>query len=212
MRRLLIIGLLVALGATACGSQDPAVTPPQGQQPTTPTAPTDDPTDDPTGDPTDPVDADCTAAALAGATADFSMLPDEAAALAEFILDAALRCDEQLLATAAAESDTTLTFGEADPYEFFGLPDDGIYATIVTLLTEVPYSAEPDDSTPHTFVWPRVATTEWDHDDQAWQEVVDAGLLTADEADAQREAGAGYLGWRIGLRGDGTWMFLVSGD
>lgn len=141
-------------------------------------------------------------------------LPEPTRATAELLLDAALRCDEQLLSTAAAESDTTLTFGGADPYEFFGLPDDdtGVYAVILTLLTRIPYAAEADDATPATFVWPRVHTGDWADTDEAWQEVVDAGLLTADEAADMRGAGSGYLGWRLGISGDGTWRFLTAGD
>lgn len=160
------------------------------------------------------VAGDCSAAGMSDAGADLANLPDEAGATATFLLDAALRCDEQLLATAAFESDARLTFGDADPYEFFGLPEDDqqVYAVIATLLAELPYAAEADDATPATFVWPRVHTGDWAESDEAWQEVVDAGLLTQAEADEQRAAGSGHLGWRLGISGDGTWMYLVAGD
>lgn len=223
MRGHLVLPVLVAaaLGLTACGG-DTDTTSPDGTASPSPTTtdapaspdPADSPTDatEPTGQET--VAGDCSAAGMTADGADLARLPDQARAAAEFLLDAALRCDEQLLATAAFESGTTLTFGEADPYEFFGLPeqDEEIYAIIATLLTETPYAAEADDATPATFVWPRVHTSDWVDADQAWQEVVDAGLLTAAEADEMRAAGTGYLGWRLGITGEGDWQFFVAGD
>lgn len=223
MRGHLVLPVLVAaaLGLTACGG-DTDTTSPDGTaspSPTTTDAPASpDPADSPT-DATEPTEqetvaGDCSAAGMTADGADLARLPDQARAAAEFLLDAALRCDEQLLATAAFESGTTLTFGEADPYEFFGLPeqDEEIYAIIATLLTQTPYAAEADDATPATFVWPRVHTSDWVDADQAWQEVVDAGLLTAAEADEMRAAGTGYLGWRLGITGEGDWQFFVAGD
>lgn len=231
MLRTLVASALV-LGAVACGdatSADPAATettPSEttSPEPTAPAAsptPTDEPgtpvptpAPTPTGEATtDPVAAegDCSAAGMAGG--EVGQVPDDARATAEFLLDAALRCDEQLLATAASESNTTLTFGDTDPYEFFGLPDEeNEYATIVTLLTELPHAAEADDAKPGIFVWPRVATGDWADSDEAWQEVVDAGLLTQQLADDMRAAGSGYMGWRLGIRGDGNWMYFVAGD
>ena len=222
MRTALHTSLLVAvaLAAAACGSVDPdpvaASTPGSVSSeavtstPTpiaTPAAPS-----TPTPATTAPA-ADCSTRGADVTGADLDRLPAEVRETVTFLLDAASRCDEQLLATAATESDTSLGFDGAAPYEAFGLPDgDERYAALVTLLTDLPYAARADDTTPATFVWPRVATGDWQDDDTAWQEPVDAGLLSADEAAAMREAGSGYLGWRIGIRGDGTWMFLVAGD
>lgn len=205
----LLVGALL-LGA--CGTSTDGTSPTTSPTETSTTAaPT--PTPTPTDDGTDDI-GDCSASTLTAAEGDFSGLPEDAARAAAFLLDAALRCDEPLLATAAAESDTTLTFGDADPYEFFGLPegDDPIYAILVTLLTEVSSAPQGAGEDPEIHVWPTVATATAADDDAAWQEVVDAGLLTDDEATQMREAGAGYLGWRLGIRADGTWMFLVAGD
>lgn len=227
MPRHLVLPVLLAasLGLTACGAGD-ATSPdatvgasPTVGGPTTAHAPS-GATPIEAGSATEPIggdtvpDGDCSASGLAVGDADLAPLPDEARATAQLLLDAALRCDEQLLAPAAVESDTRLTFGQADPYEFFGLPDTGdeVYAVIATLLSVVPYAAEADDSTPATFVWPRVQTGDWATSDEAWQEVVDAGLVTAEEAADMRAAGAGYLGWRLAITGDGTWTYLVAGD
>jgi hypothetical protein len=223
--RLLPILLAASLGLTACGGgADPATD--DGTTSPTPSAtattePTTEPTPDPTAAPTSeptattsPTSADCSAAGITGDVNGAATLPDEAAATAAFLLDAAVRCDEPLLVTAATESDTQILFGNADASTFFGLPEDDeqVYGVIATLLTEVPYAAQADDSTPATFVWPRVATGDRAEADEAWQEVVDAGLLTQTEADEQRAAGSGYLGWRIGITGDGDWQFLTAGD
>lgn len=236
MRRHLALPLLLAasLALTACGGEaDPAddgtsspsqtataTTEPTAEPTTNPASePTPDPTSEPTATPTpaataSPTSGDCSAAGTTGAVNGTDTLPEEAAATAAFLLDAAVRCDEPLLVTAATESDTQILFGNADPSTFFGLPEDDqqVYGVIATLLTEVSYAAQADDSTPATFVWPRVATGDWAESDEAWQEVVDAGLLTQAEADEQRAAGSGYLGWRIGITGDGDWQFLTAGD
>jgi hypothetical protein len=60
------------------------------------------------------------------------------------------------------------------------------------------------------FVWPAQATedpAEWDGQD------IEA--LTAIHAEedirAFQEAGL-YLGWRVGIDRDGTWVFFVAGD
>ena len=223
MRTALHTSLLVAvaLAAAACGGGDPdpiatstSVPSPSSEAATPTPTPTASPVATPTPVPavTTPA-ADCSTQGADVSGADLDRLPAEARETATFLLDAANRCDEQLLATAAAESDTSLGFGGEDPHEAFGLPDgDERYTALVTLLTELPYAAQADDATPATFVWPRVATGDWQDDDTAWQEPVDAGLLSAGEAAAMRDAGNGYLGWRIGIRGDGTWMFLVAGD
>lgn len=158
MRTALHTSLLVAvaMATAACGGGDPdpvaTSTPSPSTAPeaatSTPT-PTTSPDTDPTSTPaTSDPDADCSTQDVDVTGADLDRLPDEARETATFLLDAASRCDEQLLATAAAESETSLGFGDEDPYE----------------------------------------------------------------ATAMRDAGSGYLGWRVGIRGDGTWMFLVAGD
>ena len=225
MRRHLVLPVLLSatLALAACGQAvdttsgdgDTAspVASPAPESPSTET-PTETPTPDPATDPTvAPVEGDCSAAGLSVGAVAGDGLSEATLATAEFLVDAALRCDEQLLTTAATESGTTLTFGGADPTEFFGLPEteERLYATIVTLLTEVP-PAERESTDPVAHVWPRVATEAFADDDTAWQEVVDAGLLEADEAEAMRAAGAGYLGWRLAIDATGSWTFLVAGD
>lgn len=229
VRRLLPVLALAALLA-ACGGTGSGTAPIDATTPATPSAsePADDPTDaptseptaepttDPTSEPTDsePVAADCSAGGLDLGDGAFLDLTEDASATAELLLDAALRCDEQILATAAAESETNLSFGGADPYEFFGLPereDEQVYEVIARLLAETQPGEVYNDE--HAiWVWPAVATAASVDDDAAWQDLADAGLYSNAEIEELRTQSDGYLGWRIGIDDAGTWMFLVAGD
>ena len=85
-----------------------------------------DPATDPATDETDSgvaAEGDCSAAGLPAGVAT-EVLGAEAGATAAFLLDAAVRCDEQLLFTAAEESGTTFFFGSATFDDVFGLPED----------------------------------------------------------------------------------------
>lgn len=153
---------------------------------------------------------DCSGASLTGEAADFSGLPEGARRTAELLLDAVTRCDEQLLYTAATESGTNLSFGGATPDEVFALPEDEdqAYGTLARLLarTEGAY-----DEASGLYVWPRLQLAANLGSDEAWQEVVDAGILTQELADSMRAAGE-YLGYRLGIAEDGTWQYFVAGD
>lgn len=212
--------LLAACGGTGVEPGGPAVSNSEtapATEPTGPAASESAPTTEPaTSEPdaSDPVAADCSAAGLDLGDGAFLDLTEDARATAELILDAALRCDEQILATAAFESDTGLTFGNADPYEFFGLPEQDdlqVYEVIARLLAETqPGEVYSEDHA--IWVWPAVATAASVDDDNAWQDLAESGLYTAEEIEELRTQGDGYLGWRIGIADDGTWQYLVAGD
>jgi hypothetical protein len=62
------------------------------------------------------------------------------------------------------------------------------------------------------YVWP------WAYDkdpanltDAQKQALAGAGAATVEQLDQMAELGH-YLGWRLGIRKDGTWMFFVAGD
>lgn len=214
--------LLAACGGTGTEPGGPAVSNSETAPATEPAAsettpaPTTQPSEPATSEPeaSEPVAADCSAGGLDLGDGAFLDLTEDARATAELILDAALRCDEQILATAAFESETALTFGNADPYEFFGLPeqdDAQVYEVIARLLAETqPGEVYSEDHA--IWVWPAVATAASVDDDNAWQDLADSGLYTAEEIEELRTQGDGYLGWRIGIADDGTWQYLVAGD
>ena len=58
------------------------------------------------------------------------------------------------------------------------------------------------------WIWPAVAGTDADAD---WQVLLDAGLLTEQEVADMKEFG-GYIGYRVGIADDGTWLFGIAGD
>ncbi len=197
----------LAIGLAACGSSDAAddPTPAPSETLTDDAAPTPD-------DATEPVaSGDCSAATVTLDTPAFAEVPEATRATAEFLLDAALRCDEQLLVTAATEGSTRLTFGNAEPGEFLSLPepaDTPVYEIIARLLAGT--TTMEADGDQGIWVWPAVTTG--NGTDADWQSLVDSGLYTQAEADELRAAGDGYLGWRLGINAEGDWTFLVAGD
>lgn len=135
--------------------------------------------------------------------------PNEAAgATAEAIVDAALACDQDRLVELATEYPTELMITGEPAEQVFALPEDESlhYLTLVGLLA----GTVGADQGGGTFVWPRVATEEFRDSDEAWQEVVDAGVLTPGDADAQRAEGFGYTGLRIAIDSDGNWRYYSA--
>ncbi|MCF4119580.1 hypothetical protein L1785_01130 [Antribacter sp. KLBMP9083] len=188
---------------------EPAPSAPTTPAPTTTSSPTESASDPASPAPEVPA-GDCSGASLAGEAADFSGLPEGARRTAELLLDAATRCDEQLLYTAATESATNLSFGDQTPDEVFALPEDEdqAYGTLARLLarTEGAY-----DEASGLYVWPRLQLAANLGSDEAWREVVDAGILTQELADTMRGSGE-YHGYRVGIAEDGTWQYFVAGD
>lgn len=202
--RLLVLAFVAGLAACSgtaepTGSPSPTTSAPVASPPTvapSPSAP--------------PPTADCSGALVDLDPPDFEGLPEPTAATARLLLDAARRCDEQLLVTAATEARTELTFGALDPATFLSLPereDEPVYGIVARLLggTTTTLSAGGD-----VWVWPAVTTGEGT--DADWQSLVSAGLSTQEQVDALRSSGDGYLGWRLGIDADGNWRFLVAGD
>lgn len=136
--------------------------------------------------------------------------PSEAAgATAKAIVDAALACDQDRLVELATEYPTELMIPAQPAEDVFALPEDDSlhYLTLVGLLTGT-VGADQGDG---TFVWPRVATDEFSDSDEAWQEVVDAGVLSPGDADTQRaDETFGYTGLRIAIDDAGNWRYYSA--
>ncbi|MFD7021246.1 hypothetical protein [Promicromonospora sukumoe] len=135
-------------------------------------------------------------------------------AAAGSIMVAAMECDTEALVALAEESGTELMFGTRTPEQTFALPEAGEehYRTLVALLAETAGAYTDGDPNLEMVVWPRVVTQEFSDADEAWDEVVAAGLLTAEEAEVQRDGG-GYLGMRIVISAtDGTWHSYSAGE
>jgi hypothetical protein len=145
---------------------------------------------------------------------DAPSLPDGAAGeTAEAILEAARGCDSGRLIELATASGAELMLPMEAPEATFALPETAAlpYRTLAALLGGTTGGVRAEQSVEggqisETVVWPRVALDEFAGSDEAWREVVDAGLLTADEAAAQRaNVQFGYQGMTVSIHEDGTW-------
>jgi hypothetical protein len=135
-------------------------------------------------------------------------------AAAGSIMVAAMACDSGALIQLAKESGTELMSGTETPEQTFALPESDAkhYRTLIALLTGTAGAYSSGDG--ETIVWPRVATEEYADSDEAWDEVVAAGLLTVEEAEDQRaDKASGYRGMRIAISAtDGNWEYYSAGE
>jgi hypothetical protein len=160
---------------------------------------------------TGPPDNDCSASGHRVTLAPAPDLPEEVAVLRVFLIDAALRCDEQLLQTAIDESDAfNASFGGDE--DALGLwwsleaAGEEPFLRIAEVLATTPGLVEGGDGPIH--VWPRVsAGGPEDTTGAAWSEVT-----WVEDVAAARAQGDGYLDWRAGISDDGQWRYFVRGD
>jgi hypothetical protein len=154
---------------------------------------------------------DCSASGLDVAENPLGSPSDAATDTADAILDAALACDSGKLIELATASGAELMLPLEAPEDTFALPETAAlpYRTLAALLGGTKgalLTGQTDAGEPEPVVWPRVALEEFADSDEAWQEVVDAGLLTAEEAAAQRaNTTYGYQGMSLSISEDGTW-------
>ena len=129
---------------------------------------------------------------------------------AQTLVAAAKACDSEQLIELATEHGTQLMFTTETPEQVFGLPevDTLPYERVVRLLAGTGGVVSGGNAGNGTIVWPRVSTPEFRDSDEAWAEVVSAGLLTQAEADTQRaDETFGYTGMVIGIDGSGIWRY-----
>lgn len=242
MRTTHLLAIATAVALAACGAAADDPTDLTGAEPTSsteqpseapaddvadePDEPDDEPSEEPTNEPEDTgtdepapdegdADAtpgtDCSAAGV-GDEVRGDDLPADTRAMADFLLDAAVRCDEPLLRTAATESDTSFLFGNATVGEVFVLPEpEDADPTAWSALARLLHGTTPTlGADGEVWTWPAAAAA--DADDADWQELVDSGLYKEAEVTELRAAPDGYLGWRLGIDADGTWLFFTVGD
>ncbi|WP_369370723.1 RNA polymerase sigma factor [Promicromonospora sp. Populi] len=140
---------------------------------------------------------DCSGAEYAGRDLVAPGAPEDVRAVAARLLEAVTTCDERLVLALAGNSLVTAPPNENEDLsadETFALPESGgriPYATIARLLTET-QQVSSDRGTSRT--WPRVAISLTNQ--AAWQEAVDAGAISAEQAVVDRAAGK-YTGWQL---------------
>jgi hypothetical protein len=137
-------------------------------------------------------------------------LPAAVAQTRAAILEAAQLRDFDALAELIPDSGFTFSYGSGDSaidyWKDLEAAGEQPPRTMGALLL-LEYTRAGD-----IYVWP------WAYDkdpanltDAQKQALAGAGAATVDQLDQMAELGH-YLGWRLGVREDGTWMFFVAGD
>jgi hypothetical protein len=191
MQRLVL--LLVLALMVGCGSGDPETA-------GTPSAPPEPPPAE-TGPPPEPIPTE---------PAPPKGLPPAVEETRERIAAAALAEDYEALDALIPDTGFTFSYGAGDRatdyWKDLEASGEEPLGTMVGLLT-LPHTRAGD-----IYVWPSA----YDKDpakltDEEKEALVGAGAATRAQLDQMAEFGH-YLGWRLGIRRDGTWMFFVAGD
>ena len=137
-------------------------------------------------------------------------LPGPVAEKREAIVDAAHALDYERLETLLDPKTFTYSFGEGgDPIGYWRrLEEQGEMPILGDYLPTV--LATPWAKQGPLYVWPSAHAKEpsqWTEEDRKALEQ----LYTEEEIRGFEQAGS-YLGWRAGIRRDGTWLFFVAGD
>jgi hypothetical protein len=104
----------------------------------------------------------------------------------------------------------TYSFGESgDPIGYWRALDEEGEAPIVGEILPTVLSMNAAESE-GVYVWPAA----YAKDPSTWTEedLADLRLLYSDDDIASFQDLGGYLGYRVGIRDDGTWLFFVAGD
>lgn len=172
---------------------------------------------EPAADPTGV--GECSAAGPASEPTGQPGLPVPVADMRRAIHRAAVGCDLPALADLAMAGSRgfTYSFGDGgDPARYWlRLEEEGAQPLrVLTRVLDLPHVTVETQFTADEFetiyVWPSAYAG--DATDADWDAVVDAGLLTDEEARRMREELGGYLGHRVGITADGEWVFFVAGD
>jgi hypothetical protein len=139
-----------------------------------------------------------------------NQLPPAVAAKRDAIVSAAHAFDYDRLETLLDSAHFSYSFGESgDPVGYWRrLEEEGevpILGDYLPVILSAPFARRGD-----IYVWPSAYAkkpSEWTAEDRRWLR----NFYTEKEIRGFERAGD-YLGWRVGIRKDGTWLFFVSGD
>ena len=186
--------LALTVSLAGCGaSEEAAPQPPPPAEPATATLPATDPAPAPT-----PVDEPA------------QTLPLPVAQTRDAIVRAAHARNYDGLEALLDPAAFSYSFGESgDPVGYWRrLEDEGevpILGDILPTVLGTPFARQDD-----IYAWPSAFARE----PRAWtaEDREALRLLYSPEDIASFEEAGGYLGWRVGIRADGTWLFFVAGD
>jgi hypothetical protein len=142
-------------------------------------------------------------------------LPAEVAATREAVLAAAHARDYDALEGLLDPATFSYSFGEnGDPIGYWRELEEEAEVPVLGDILPVVFEtrfARLSDTAGDIYVWPSAAAKEapeWTEQDIESMKA----LYTDEEIRTMREDFGGYLGWRIGIREDGTWLYFVAGD
>jgi len=146
----------------------------------------------------------------AGASEPELAIPARVAQTRDAILDAARARDFQALRALIPDEGFTFSFGgETDPIAYWRRLESEGHEPVIGDILPMVLGTEPGFDR-GVFVWPAQAVenpAEWDERD------IEALTAIHAEEDVRSFQDAGvYLGWRVGIDRDGTWIFFVAGD
>ncbi|HWL32099.1 MAG TPA: hypothetical protein VNP89_00725 [Gaiellaceae bacterium] len=141
-------------------------------------------------------------------------LPAAVADVRKRVFDAAIACDYDTLEQIALEKGAGFTFsygGGTDASDYWRDVEESSseqpkpMRALATILT-LPFTRNESGS----YAWPTAYNE--NPTDEAWRDLVYAGLYTAEEVELMQTQGTGYLGYRTAITADGDWQFFVAGD
>ena len=217
MRPLPVIAL-IALVLAGCGSDDSSesastVTTPPAAATTDSLTITEPPPTTPPAE-TTPEDEDACSMSGVRLTLPDQDLPPAVADVRTRVFDAAVACDYDTLEQIALEQGEGFTFSYGsgtDASEYWRDIEENSSETpkpmraLATILTQ-PFTRNESGS----YAWPTAYSENPTAD--AWRDLVDSGLYSAEEVDQMQEQNTGYLGYRTAITPDGDWQFFVAGD
>ncbi len=141
-------------------------------------------------------------------------LPDEVVAARDEIRLAAANCDFAALGELADHDRFAYEEGSGDPAAFADYArrvdaDQQLAARIVQLLALPSTIVDGGPDGEPIYVWPSAFSDDAGDDD--WTALEASGAYPVEQLEAFRDTG-GYLGYRIGVLADGTWLYLAAGD
>ena len=141
-------------------------------------------------------------------------LPAAVADVRKRVFDAAVACDYDTLEEIALEQGEGFTFSygsgtDASEYwrdlEESSTEQPKPMRALAAILT-MPFTRNESGS----YAWPTAYSE--NPTEEAWRELVYAGLYDADVVEQMKTQGTGYLGYRTAITADGDWQFFVAGD
>lgn len=156
-----------------------------------------------------PASADCSAAELS-VELPAQELPPAVADKRAAIAQAAMACDYEALEALAGDDRFTFSFGASnDAADFWRSREDAgeeVLSTLVRLLA-LPFTRSEAGGDGRLYAWPSAHTENPTSRD--WKLL--RGIYDRGEIESFQRMGS-YLGYRVGIDGDGEWRFFVAGD